>query len=56
MGDQPGVLFKDGPYGRRARQAYGPDVGTNKVPREVDERGPAALDRCAEVFALTPAG
>jgi len=26
MADHPGVIFKDGPSGRRAALAYGPDV------------------------------
>lgn len=53
MADHPGVTFKDGPTGRRAALAYGPDVWEIvKFLREVDERGPAALDAAAEVFAV----
>jgi hypothetical protein len=53
MADHPGVVFKDGPTGRRAALAYGPDVWEIvKFVREVDERGPAALDAAAEVFAV----
>jgi hypothetical protein len=53
MADHPGVIFKDGPTGRRAALAYGPDVWeVVKFLREVDERGPAALDAAAEVFAI----
>jgi len=53
MADHPGVIFKDGPSGRRAALAYGPDVWEIvKFLREVDERGPAALEAAAEVFAL----
>src|ERR1700758_2770388 len=53
MADHPGVIFKDGPSGRRAALAYGPDVWeVIKFLREVDERGPAALDAAAEVFAV----
>ena len=53
MADHPGVIFKDGPSGRRAALAYGPDVWeVIKFVREVDERGPAALDAAAEVFAV----
>lgn len=53
MADHPGVMFKDGPSGRRAALAYGPDVWEIvKFIREVDERGPAALDAAAEVFAV----
>jgi hypothetical protein len=51
MADHPGVIFKDGPSGRRAALAYGPDVWeVIKFLREVDERGPAAIDAAAEVF------
>jgi hypothetical protein len=53
MTDHPGIIFKDGPSGRRAALAYGPDVWEIiKFLREVDERGPAALDAAAEVFAI----
>ena len=53
MADHPGVIFKDGPSGRRAALAYGPDIWeVIKFLREVDERGPAALDAAAEVFAV----
>jgi hypothetical protein len=52
MADHPGVIFKDGPSGRRAALAFGPDVWeVIKFLREIDERGPAALDAAAEVFA-----
>src|SRR3954469_13936668 len=53
MADHPGVIFKDGPSGRRAALAYGPDVWeVVKFLREIDERGPAALVAAAEVFAV----
>jgi len=53
MADHPGVIFKDGPTGRRAALAFGPDLWeVVKFLREVDERGPAALDAAAEVFAV----
>ena len=53
MSDHPGVIFKDGPSGRRAALAYGPDIWEIvKFLREIDERGPAALDAAAEVFAV----
>jgi hypothetical protein len=53
MADHPGVVFKDGPSGRRAALAYGPDVWeVVKFLGEVDERGPAALRAAAEVFAM----
>src|SRR5271165_2896022 len=53
MADHPGVIFKDGPSGRRAALAYGPDIWEIiKFLREIDERGPAALDAAAETFGL----
>jgi hypothetical protein len=53
MADHPGILFKDGPTGRRAALAYGPDVWEIiKFLSEVDERGPAALSAAAEVLAI----
>src|SRR5438034_1751853 len=53
MADHPGVTFKDGPSGRRAALAYGPDIWeVVKFLREVDERGPAAIAAAAEVFAV----
>jgi hypothetical protein len=53
MADHPGVIFKEGPSGRRAALAYGPDVWEIiKFLHEVDERGPAAIDAAAEVFAV----
>jgi hypothetical protein len=55
MADHPAVIFKDGPTGRRAALAYGPDIWEIiKFLREVDERGPAALNAAAEAFALDP--
>src|ERR1700733_4209225 len=53
MADHPGITFKDGPSGRRAALAFGPDVWEIiKFLREVDERGPAAIDAAAEVLAV----
>jgi hypothetical protein len=55
MADHPGVIFKDGPSGRRAALAYGPDIWEIiKYLREIDDRGPAALDAAAEAFAADP--
>jgi hypothetical protein len=52
MADHPCVIFKDGPSGRRAALAYGPDVWeVINFLREIDERGPAAVDAAGEVFA-----
>src|SRR6185437_2267895 len=53
MADHPGVIFKDGPSGRRAALAYGPDVWeVIKFLREIDERGPGALEAAGEALAL----
>lgn len=55
MSDHPGVIFKDGPSGRRASLAYGPDIWEIiKFLREIDERGPAALDAAADALAVEP--
>jgi hypothetical protein len=55
MADHPGIIFKDGPSGRRAALAYGADVWEIiKYLREIDDRGPAALDAAAEAFAADP--
>jgi len=56
MAEHPGVIFKDGPSGRRAALAYGPDVWeVIKALREVDERRTAAVDAVAEILALPSA-
>src|SRR4030088_215926 len=56
MADHPGVIFKDGPSGRRAALAYGPDVWeVIKFLREVDERGPGAVLAAADVLRLPEA-
>ena len=56
MIEHPGVVFKDGPSGRRAAIAFGPDVWeVVKLLREIDERGPAAVDAAADVLALPEA-
>jgi hypothetical protein len=53
MAEHPGVVFKDGPSGRRAALAMGPDIWEVVLfLRQVDERGDAALDSAAETFAL----
>ena len=53
MSDHPGVIFKDGPSGRRAALGCGPDIWQIiRFLGEIDERGPAALDAAAEVFAV----
>jgi len=41
MADHPGVIFKDGPSGRRAALSYGPDVWeVIKFLREVTSAAP----------------
>jgi hypothetical protein len=55
MAEHPGVVFKEGPSGRRAALAYGPDVWeVVKFLREVDERGPDAVAAAAEVLDVLP--
>ena len=50
------MVFKDGPAGRRAALALGPDVWeVVRALREVDERGEPALQATAELLALPPA-
>lgn len=54
MADHPGLLFKDGPSGRRAALAFGPDIWeVVKVLKEVDERGASAVEAVTEIFALS---
>lgn len=54
--EHPGVVFKDGPSGRRAALALGPDISeVISVLRDIDERGEPALEATAEVLALTVA-
>jgi hypothetical protein len=54
--EHTGVVFKDGPAGRRAALALGPDIAeVIRVLKEVDERGPAAVDAAAEILHLTNA-
>jgi hypothetical protein len=56
MQEHPGVIFKDGPSGRRAAIAFGPDVWeVVKFLRECDERGEQAIAAAAEVFNIDPA-
>lgn len=53
MSEYPGVVFRDGPAGRRAALAAGPDIREIiTVIREVDERGPAAVAAAAEILSL----
>ena len=51
--DHPGVVFKNGPSGRRAALAFGPDVWeVVKVLRELDERGEQAVGAAAELLGF----
>lgn len=54
MAEHPGVVFKDGPSGRRAALSLGPDVWEIvKASREMDERGEAAVRAVADLLNLT---
>lgn len=56
MAEHPGVVFKDGPTGRRAAVAFGPDIWEIiTYLKEIDERGEAALAAAAEELSLSPA-
>lgn len=56
MAEHPGIMFKDGPSGRRAALAFGPDMWEIvKVLREIDERGAAAIAAAAELLVLAEA-
>jgi hypothetical protein len=51
--DHPGIAFKDGPSGRRAASAFGPDVWeVVKVLRVIDERGGSAIIAASEVLGM----
>jgi hypothetical protein len=53
MADHPGIVFRDGPAGRRPALVVGPDVWELvSFLREIDERGSAAAAAAAEVFAI----
>jgi hypothetical protein len=53
MAEHPGIIFKDGPSGRRAALAYGPDVWeVVRFLREIDERGPEAVAAAIEMLNL----
>lgn len=56
MAEHPGIVFKEGPSGRRAALAFGPDVWeVVKFLREVDERGSGAISTAAVMLGLTEA-
>ncbi len=53
MAEHPGIVFKDGPSGRRAALSLGPDVWeVVKASSEVDERGEAAVLAVADILKL----
>jgi hypothetical protein len=55
MAEHPGIVFKEGPTGRRAALSLGPDVWeVAKVLRELDERGEQAIKAAAELLNLPP--
>lgn len=53
MAEHPGIVFKDGPAGRRAALALGPDVWeVVSVAKEIDVRGARAVPAIAEALNL----
>lgn len=53
--DFPGIVFRDGPAGRRAALAVGPDVWEiASALRDVEQRGDAAIEAVAIDFSLSP--
>ena len=53
MVEHPGIVFRDGPAGRRAALVVGPDVWELvRFLREIDERGPSAVAAGVETFAV----
>lgn len=55
MADHVGIVFRDGPAGRRAALVVGPDVWELVVfLQEIDERGEAAVAAAAETFQVPP--
>ncbi|MBJ7608139.1 MAG: hypothetical protein JF887_01740 [Candidatus Dormibacteraeota bacterium] len=55
LAEHPGIIFKDGPTGRRAALALGPDVWeVVKAARETDERGETAVSALGALLSLSP--
>ncbi len=53
MVEHPGVVFKDGPGGRRPALRVGPDIWELvKFLREIDERGEPAIAAASDVFVI----
>jgi hypothetical protein len=56
MAEHPGVVFRDGPAGRRPALVVGPDVWELVVfLQEIDERGEDAVAAAAETFDVPAA-
>ena len=56
MAEHPGVVFRDGPAGRRAALAAGPDVWeVVETLQQVDGTGEEAIANAATWASLTPA-
>lgn len=56
MAEHPGVVFRDGPAGRRPALVIGPDVWELVTfLEEIDERGADAVAAAVETFAVPPA-
>lgn len=56
MADHPGLVFRDGPAGRRAGLAGGPDVWeVIETLKGTDLHGEAAVEATAQWGSLTPA-
>jgi hypothetical protein len=54
MAEHPGIVFKDGPAGRRAALALGPDIWeVASIAREIDARGARAVPAIAKVLNLS---
>lgn len=55
MEEHPGIVFRDGPTGRRAALAAGPDVWELvRFVKSLDVRGAAARRETADQLNLTP--
>ncbi|MEX2195309.1 MAG: hypothetical protein WD844_08485 [Thermoleophilaceae bacterium] len=53
MDDHPGIVFREGPMGRRAGLAAGPDVWEIVAAlKQLPTRGPAAVRELAELLEL----
>lgn len=53
VAEHPGIVFKDGPSGRRAALAMGPDIWeVVKASRDIEERGDRAVTAVADVLNL----